>query len=304
MYGAAKVVDHTEAFQSGNGHQYAEEEEDGRHLDIAQRLESRTPIVRRSLRLISLTIDCLKAELPVGNDLRDQRKDGQGEHHSDVGGEVGHRFEDRHKNDQSQTDVQHPRSSWVLLSIRFGCIECAAERLEKTGDPNRNDHAHQRRQDQVLHKLYCAHLLSDPQHGRGHIPNGRPGTTRIGRNDDQTGKPQSIFRGLDQFAQDGDQHNGGCKVVNDGRENKTQYGHDPQQTPFLVGSYELLDGGKTVEVVDDLNNGHGAHQEDQYLSGFPEVIEQRFFHQMAALLVAHLREDRSAIGSVHHMVMM
>ena len=65
--------------------------------------------------------------------------------------------------------------------------------------------------------MYCeadgSYFFSDPQHGRGHVPNWRPGTPGIRSNDNNRRKPYPILPVPDQLAQQGNHDYRGRKII-------------------------------------------------------------------------------------------
>ena len=71
-------------------------------------------------------------------------------------------------------------------------------------------------------------LIPDPQHGRGYVPDGRPRTTSISGNNDQTGVPDSHFPVLHYLLKNGNKHDGRSKVVDNRRKDKSQERENPK----------------------------------------------------------------------------
>ena len=139
---------------------------------------------------------------------------------------------------------------------------------------SRHHHRRQTGQENLFHHTAGGDRTLDPEHNRGHIADGREGTARIGGNHDQTDIIKAIFVAVDQFAQHHDHHNGGRQVVEHGRKEKGDEGNFPQERTLGLGTQRIAHKVEPTVRVDDLHHRHGAHEEEECLTDFAEMLAQ------------------------------
>ncbi|MNF90666.1 hypothetical protein D3C84_732360 [compost metagenome] len=101
---------------------------------------------------------------------------------------------------------------------------------------------------------------------------------------------------LDQLAQQGNHDDGGGQVVQRGRKEEGNETDHPQQVHALAGADAVGDDLEAFVGVDQLDDGHGAHQEEQDLRHFTEVVAQ-FGRDFVARGFSQERQD--AVGPQH-----
>src|SRR3990167_9600689 len=81
---------------------------------------------------------------------------------------------------------------------------------------------------------------------------------------------------LDQLAQQGNHDDGGGQVVQCGGEEECDKADHPQQVDPLAGADAVGDDLEAFVGIDQLDDGHGTHQEEQNLGNFAQMMAQLF----------------------------
>ena len=71
--------------------------------------------------------------------------------------------------------------------------------------------------EELLHHFDGSDLVLDPQHGRRHVTDNGPGSTRVRRDDDDTYVHLSKIAIMNQFAEQRDHHDRRREIVEDRR---------------------------------------------------------------------------------------
>ena len=202
-------------------------------------------------------------------------------------------LEDRHEYQSAHTQQE----DYLTLVLGKGChliyfqvlllVKLTLER--QTQDSSRNNHRHQRGHENLCeHTLGRNHTL-DPQHDGGHVTNRREGTTRVGRDDNQTSVNQAFLATLDQLSQHHNHHNTCGQVVEDGREEERHKGHTPHQLALRACLHHVAYEVETSVRVHNLDNGHSTHQEKQRLASVAQMVLNATRNKAHA--IGHLREE-------------
>ena len=85
---------------------------------------------------------------------------------------------------------------------------------------------------------------------------------------------------VDQFAQQRNHDDGGGQVIQHGREEESNQTHHPEQRDAFVGADAVSDDLETFMGIDQFDDGHGAHEEEQDLGDLTQVMAQLFSHVM------------------------
>src|SRR5690606_31078628 len=84
-------------------------------------------------------------------------------------------------------------------------------------------------QEQIGNHLMCGDLATDPEHGGGHVTNGRPGAAGVCGNHHYPHIQPALRPPPYQLAQQRDHDDGGGQVIQYRREEEGQQADDPQQ---------------------------------------------------------------------------
>lgn len=84
----------------------------------------------------------------------------------------------------------------------------------------------------------------------------------------------------DQLAQQRDHHDGGGQVVQRRGQEEGDQPHQPQQVHALVSANAVGDDLETFMGIDQLDDGHRAHEEEQNLGNLAEMMTQLLDHMM------------------------
>jgi hypothetical protein len=129
-------------------------------------------------------------------------------------------------------------------------------------------------------------LATDPKHRRRHVADRRPSAAGIGGDDDDAGKEQPVGVVRQQLAHQRDHDDGRRQVVKQRAQEEGYEADQPHQGGELLRPDPLGDHLEAIVRIDDLDDGHRAHQEEGNL---------RRAHQRFAKLV----RDSIAIGGGH-----
>lgn len=195
-------------------------------------------------------------------------KHAQHEQYAYKRGQMGNALEYGHKDEATHAQEEY----YLALACRqvtgrggsLWCGRVAELALEAVlHDKGWNDHRHYRGYEYLLyHACGCDEALV-PKHDGGYIANGREGTARIGGYDNERGILDAVLVVAHELAQYHYHHNARGKVVEYGRQEECHDGYAPQQTALAGGAHQVAHKVKATVLVDELNNGHGTHQEEQ-----------------------------------------
>ena len=253
------VGEDARALQRTDRHQYAQEEEDRRHVDVFHHF--RHPVLDRRLHVAPPVVEYF-GQHPDG-----AQRDG----HAHVGRQARRFLEHRHEEQPAyahrQNQPAHARLDALRQFLGCGCgVGGFALAHQAAGQGGGDRHREQRRQNQVGHQGAGRHVAAHPEHDGRHVADGRPCAAAVGRHDDQSGEdpPVALFR--DDAPQQHD-HDDRCgHVVQHGRHEEGDQRQQPQQPAFVAGPDARGDDVEASVGVDQVDDGHGADQVDQYLA--------------------------------------
>ena len=103
-------------------------------------------------------------------------------------------------------------------------------------------------------------------------PMGAPAA--VGGDDDHAGEyPPLLFVG-DKPSQQHDHDDRGGHIIQRRRHEEGDYGEQPHQLALVARGDVVGDDAESPVTVDQVHDGHGADQEDQYLAGVAQLIDQ------------------------------
>ena len=182
---------HANRFQTTHSHQDAQEEEDRVHINARQHLRH---------ALLSTAVVGHILVLLVDTDIEDLRHRPQhAKHEQDAHKrrQMGNGLEDRYKDQTAHAEEEDylalGSAQAVGLLLDGHLLRSSQFALQrKRKDIGRNDHRHERRDENLHDDARSRDHALVPEHDGRHVADRREGATRVGRNDDQRGVDDAV----------------------------------------------------------------------------------------------------------------
>mmetsp|Transcript_65022 Transcript_65022/g.188534 ORF Transcript_65022/g.188534 Transcript_65022/m.188534 type:complete len:301 (-) Transcript_65022:950-1852(-) len=114
----------------------------------------------------------------------------------------------------------------LVMPLILGCAVVAVARLPSQAQ-QRHEACQKRWQEELSHEHRRSNLGLNPQHGRRHIADGAPNTTRVRRHNDQATAQVAVFLvGLGDMAQYFQRHDRGGEVVDHRAQKEHKHAND------------------------------------------------------------------------------
>ena len=252
------------ALQPGNGQQNAEEEEDGGQVDTRE--HARNGVVDHVL--------VVGAVQNLGHNPQHR----QAEHNAHVGFQVRDNLEDRHEHEgkdaEHKDEVTLPIGNPTLLCclLALGGVNLAL--LEEGDDNERHYHGDQAGYKRMYHHLACGDLAGHPEHDGGHVADRAPRTAGVGRQNHHAAEEPAVVLVWNQLSQQRHHHDGSGQVVQNSGEEEGDETQDPQQFRLVRGLDMVGNDGETLIRVDQLHDGHRAHQIEENLGDVAQMVDE------------------------------
>ena len=147
-------------------------------------------------------------------------------------------------------------------------------------DKSRNDDGDERGKYDFADNAAGGNHAFDPEHDGGYVADGREGTAAVGSQDDERGINHAFLLLVYQFAQHHNHDDAGGQIVKDGREEESHECNAPEQFTLAGGLECIAHEVEAAVGVDNLDNGHGTHQEEEDFAGVAHVFEQEFVDEV------------------------
>lgn len=257
------------ALQRGYRHQDAEEEEDGRHVDVLEHLR------------YAVLDGLLDAALLVVDDFGEHPHHAQRNHHPHVGGQMGDALEDRHEEQAEDADHEDELAQTgphALGQAVFG--GCGLHHRGflagdvVPGDGRRNGRRDECRQEERAHERLRGDVAAHPEHDGRHVADGRPCAAAVGRDDDDAGEEPALLAVGDDAPQQHHHDDGGGHVVEHRRHEEGDDGQQPEQLVLVVGGDVVGDDAEASVGVDEVDDGHGTDEVNQNFARVAQMVNQ------------------------------
>ena len=260
----AECGEHAGLLKGGHGQKDAEEEEDGGHVDAR---EQGGDLEVRVLAEHGVAVAAVFADHP-------QHAQSQQDAHE--GGKAGEHAEDGHEDEAAHAEAEYEHAVVAVracnLGLTLGSLEVALEvELHAQGG---GDDRYERGEKELADDTPGRDHALDPEHDGGDVADGRERAAGVGGDDDDAAIYHAVLVVLDEFAEHHDHHDRGSEVVEDGREDECHECDAPQQLALAGGGESVLNEIESAVGIDDLDDGHGAHEEEQNLAGLAQMMQQ------------------------------
>ena len=168
-------------------------------------------------------------------------------------------------------------------------------------EKRRHNHRDNRRQEHLAHHARSGDATLNPQHNGRNIADGRERAARIGREDYERGIREAVFRVAHEFAQHHYHHDARGEIIENSREHEGDAGHAPKQFALGAGGEAVAHEIKAAVGIDDFNNRHGPHQEEQDFARVAEVAQQQVLvDDLRGLIGSNSRHFGEILAGVDH----
>ena len=203
----------------------------------------------------------------------------EGHHHPHERWEMRHGLKQRDKQEPTdahdENEVSLSRGGHTLKIFSVFLIGAFHLPLHlQRHDAQWHHHTNDARQNEVGDDHRGRQLAPNPQHRGGDVSDRRPSPSRIGRNDDRTGKKPSGRLVCDELPKEGNHHNGRGKVVERSTKEKSEHPNDPEQPALLPRGNAVGDHRKSIVSIDQFDNRHGSHQEEKDAGNLLHVMKK------------------------------
>lgn len=129
----------------------------------------------------------------------------------------------------------------------------------------------------MLCQACCRYFVIYPEHGSGHIANGRPGSPGISSNYNKCSKPYPVISFGNQLAQQRNKNDCSGQVIDDCRKYERKRPEYSQQLLFVGSDNGFLNNSKPTMKIYDLHNGHCSNKKKQNLTYRTKVVHEVCF---------------------------
>ena len=260
-----RIRKHTRILQTRHGHQYPEEEEYGRHIDMLHHLGH------------TIFDRLLDTPLAVIDDLGTYPQHAERDHHAHIGRKSRKALEYRHEEQAQNTAYKHAAAETRPDALgecirRHGIGHMRHMALDHTrGERRRYYERHKTRQQQITREGSGRDVAAHPEHDCRDVAYGRPCAAAVGRDDDHAGEDPAFVTVAYQTSQH-HHHDDRCRhVIQHGRHEEGNEGQKPHQTPLLTCGNVVGDDGEASMHVDQIDDGHGADKEYERLARIAQI---------------------------------
>lgn len=116
-------------------------------------------------------------------------------------------------------------------------------------------------------------VSSNPQHDRRHVADGRPSSSAIGGDHDDTAENPTFLIVADQFPDQHDHHDRSRQVIQDGGHEEGDRSDDEQQLPLVVRGDAVGYEHEPSVRIDQFHGDHRSDQEYQSLSDLSDTVQ-------------------------------